>query len=271
MVINSSSPTTLVMGILNITPDSFADGGKYLDLKAAAKRAQQMMSEQVDIIDIGGESTRPGAQRITAEEEARRVIPILKEVLELGATVSVDTTRAEIAEAAINLGAQYINDVSGGLADANMAKVIADSGSKYIAMHWRGHSATMMDYSQYSDVVSEVKLELTERIDALMNTGVKKKQIIIDPGIGFSKLPVHNWEILRRLDELQELKFPVLIGASRKKFLGEHLAPEERETASVSVTSFCTLQEVWGVRTHSVAPHKEAIARIEKLRAAHRG
>lgn len=267
----TTSQSTLVMGILNVTPDSFADGGRYLDVKSAVSRAEQMVNEKVDIIDIGGESTRPGATRISVEEEINRVIPVLKEVLTLGARVSVDTTRSIIAEMAISLGAHFINDVSGALADHKMAKVIADSNVQYVAMHWRAPSATMMSYTEYSDVVSDIKSELGNRIEFLMQNGVKQEQLIIDPGIGFSKLPIHNWEILRRLNELQELKFPILIGASRKKFLGEHLTPDEREDASVSVTTFCAVHDVWAVRTHSVKPHKDAIARLDKLRASSRG
>ena len=262
---------TLVMGILNITPDSFADGGKYLSTRDAMIRVEEMLAEQVDIIDIGGESTRPGAERVSEDEELARVVPVIKEALLLGATVSVDTMRAKVARAAISLGAHFINDVSGGLADVDMASVIAESKVKYVAMHWRGHSANMMEKSNYRDVVTEVKDELSARVDALVEAGVGRERIIADPGIGFSKLPKQNWELLRGIDELSELGLPILIGASRKRFLGENLKPEEREEASVAVTSFCASQGVWAVRTHSVKPHKDAIAQVEKVKVSLNG
>ena len=262
---------TLVMGILNITPDSFADGGKYLSTRDALIRVEEMLAEQVDIIDIGGESTRPGAERVSEDEELARVLPVIKEALLLGATVSVDTMRAKVARAAISLGAHFINDVSGGLADVDMASVIAESKVKYVAMHWRGHSANMMEKSNYRDVVTEVKDELSARVDALVEAGVGRERIIADPGIGFSKLPKQNWELLRGIDELSELGLPILIGASRKRFLGENLKPEEREEASVAVTSFCASQGVWAVRTHSVKPHKDAIAQVEKVKVSLNG
>lgn len=262
---------TLVMGILNITPDSFADGGKYLSTRDAMIRVEEMLAEQVDIIDIGGESTRPGAERVSEDEELARVLPVIKEALLLGATVSVDTMRAKVARAAISLGAHFINDVSGGLADVDMASVIAESKVKYVAMHWRGHSANMMEKSNYRDVVTEVKDELSARVDALVEAGVGRERIIVDPGIGFSKLPKQNWELLRGIDELSELGLPILIGASRKRFLGENLKPEEREEASVAVTSFCASQGVWAVRTHSVKPHKDAIAQVEKVQVSLNG
>jgi dihydropteroate synthase len=259
------------MGILNITPDSFADGGKYLSTRDALIRVEEMLAEQVDIIDIGGESTRPGAERVSEDEELARVLPVIKEALLLGATVSVDTMRAKVARAAISLGAHFINDVSGGLADVDMASVIAESKVKYVAMHWRGHSANMMEKSNYRDVVTEVKDELSARVDALVEAGVGRERIIADPGIGFSKLPKQNWELLRGIDELSELGLPILIGASRKRFLGENLKPEEREEASVAVTSFCASQGVWAVRTHSVKPHKDAIAQVEKVKVSLNG
>jgi len=262
----NAAAQTLVMGILNVTPDSFADGGRHFSIDDAIAHANQMVAEGVDIIDIGGESTRPGAQRVTPEEEAQRVMPVLEEVVNLGIPISVDTMRAHLAEQAIARGARYINDVSGGLADSEMARVIAESGVKYIAMHWRAHSAEMMNHAQYEDVVSDVKGELQSRVDSLQKLGVLPEQLIIDPGIGFSKEAAQNWELLRGLDQLAELGFPILVGASRKRFLGEHLKPEEREDASIAVTSFCAAQGVWAVRTHSVRAHKAAIAQVAKLK-----
>ena len=253
------------MGILNVTPDSFADGGKHFTLTHALARAEQMVAEGVDIIDVGGESTRPGAERVPAEEESRRVLPVLKEVIKLGVPVSIDTTRASLAFEAISVGASYINDVSGGLADSKMPTLIASSQVRYIAMHWRAHSAEMMAHTNYEDVVIDVQRELRERVDSLISAGIDPKCLILDPGIGFSKTSEQNWELLRNLTQLQELGFPLLIGASRKRFLGEHLKPEEREDASVAVTSFCAAQGVWAVRTHTVKPHKDAIAQVAKL------
>ena len=256
----------LVMGILNVTPDSFSDGGQFDSSVAAIARGLEMVAEGADIIDIGGESTRPGAQRTSQEQELERTIPVVKALAEQGVVVSIDTMRAEVARVAVEAGATYINDVSGGLADATMASVIAQSNVRYIAMHWRGHSANMMEKSQYQNVVAEVKSELKVRVDSLISAGMSKERLILDPGIGFSKLPTQNWELLRGIDELSDLGFPILIGASRKRFLGENLKPEEREEASVAVTSFCASQGVWAVRTHSVRPHKDAVAQVAKVK-----
>lgn len=260
---------TLVMGILNVTPDSFADGGRHLAPEAALARAQVMIEEGVDIIDIGGESTRPGSERVSEAEEAARVIPVLEQVIPLGTPVSIDTTRAEIAAKAIKLGAQYVNDVSGGLADAKMYKLIAENPKiQYIAMHWRGHANEMQDRAQYGDVVKEVKEELEERINSAIESGVDPEQLIIDPGIGFAKLPEHNWELLRNIDRLALLGYPILVGASRKRFLGELIgsaSPDEREAASIAITAAMAKQGIWGVRTHSVKPHRDVIATITAL------
>ncbi len=260
---------TLVMGILNVTPDSFADGGKYLSLDSALSRAKEMIEEGVDIIDIGGESTKPGSERVTEAEEESRVIPVIKEVVALGTPVSIDTTRSGIAKQAIGLGAKYVNDVSGGLADKNMYSLIAANPAvQYIAMHWRGHSKMMQELAIYKDVVKEVKEELEERVNSAIEAGVDPDQIIIDPGIGFSKLPEHNWELLKNIDRLSLLGYPILIGASRKRFLGELTGgtdPEERESATLAITAAMARQGVWGVRTHSVKPHRDVIATIESL------
>jgi len=261
---------TLVMGILNITPNSFADGGKYFSKTDAINHGRRLIAEGADIIDIGGESTRPGAERVTEEEEMERVIPVIEELLKDGAVVSVDTMRANVAKEAINLGVSYINDVSGGLADENMASVIAaNSLIQYIVMHWRGHSKQMQSKAIYQDVVREVKAELDERVTTLINQGVNPEQIILDPGIGFAKESEHNWELLKNIDRLQLLGYPLLVGVSRKRFLGELLnvnEPEGREFATISLTTELARQKVWGVRTHSVKAHKDAIAVIERLR-----
>ena len=257
------------MGILNVTPDSFADGGRYSTTELALKRAEEMMSESVEIIDVGGESTKPGADRITQAEEVARVIPVIKELAKKDTPISIDTTRASVAEQAIKLGISYVNDVSGGLADPEMYKLIAKHPKvQYIIMHWRAHSKTMQDHAIYKDVVKEVKEELEERIEDAIKAGVNPDQIIIDPGLGFAKLPEHNWELLRNIDRIALLGYPILIGASRKRFLGELTGssnPDDREAASIAVTAMVAKQGVWGVRTHSVKPHRDAIATVNSF------
>ena len=261
--------STLVMGILNVTPDSFADGGRYSTTELALKRADEMISEGVEIIDVGGESTKPGADRITQAEEVARVIPVIKELAKKDTPISIDTTRASVAEQAIKLGISYVNDVSGGLADPEMYKLIAKHPKvQYIIMHWRAHSKTMQDYAIYKDVVKEVKEELEERIEDAIKAGVNPDQIIIDPGLGFAKLHEHNWELLRNIDRIALLGYPILIGASRKRFLGELTGssnPDDREAASIAVTAMVAKQGVWGVRTHSVKPHRDAIATVNSF------
>jgi dihydropteroate synthase len=261
--------STLVMGILNVTPDSFADGGRHFATDLALKRADEMISEGVEIIDVGGESTKPGADRITQAEEVARVIPVIKELVKKDTPISIDTTRASVAEQAIKLGVNYVNDVSGGLADPEMYKLIAKHPKvQYIIMHWRAHSKTMQDHAIYKDVVKEVKEELEERIEDAIKAGVNPDQIIIDPGLGFAKLPEHNWELLRNIDRIALLGYPILIGASRKRFLGELTGssnPDDREAASIAVTAMVAKQGVWGVRTHSVKPHRDAIATVNSF------
>lgn len=258
------------MGILNVTPDSFADGGRHFDFESAINRAKEMISEGVDVIDVGGESTRPGADRVTEEIERDRVIPVITELAELGITLSIDTTRANIAQAAIGAGATIVNDVSGGLADLKMAALIASNPTiQYVAMHWRGHSKDMQKAAEYKNVVSEVRDELEDRVIALTKSGVLPEQIILDPGIGFAKTSEHNWELLKNIDRLNLLGFPVLVGVSRKRFLGDLLgAPSEddRESASIALTTYLAKAGVWGVRTHSVKPHRDAIAVVEEMR-----
>lgn len=257
------------MGILNVTPDSFADGGRHFSIKDAITRAEEMITEGVDIIDVGGESTKPGADRVSESEEEARVIPVITELVKLGTPISIDTTRASIAEKAIALGATYVNDVSGGLADPAMYAVIAKNPTvQYIIMHWRAHSKVMQEHVTYKDVVKEVKEELEERINSAIEAGVDPDQIIIDPGIGFSKLGEHNWELLRNIDRIALLGYPILIGASRKRFLGELTGvtnPDDREAASIAVTAMVAKQNVWGVRTHSVKPHRDAIATVNAM------
>ena len=260
---------TLVMGILNVTPDSFADGGEHFDFEDAIRHGHKLMDEGADIIDVGGESTRPGAERVSLEDELHRVIPVITELRELGATISVDTMRSEVAKAAISAGATIVNDVSGGLADPLMAKVIAGApGIQYVAMHWRGHSKNMQNLTSYDDVVRDVKNELDDRVTELLKAGVAPEQIILDPGIGFAKDSEHNWALLRGLERLQLLGYPLLVGVSRKRFLGELIGadlPADRDDATLAITSDLARREIWAVRTHSVKPHRDAIEVIEEL------
>ena len=258
------------MGILNITPDSFADGGKYLSKLDAINQGRRLITEGVDIIDVGGESTRPGANRVTEEEELARVIPVITELVKDGAIISVDTMRSAVATAAIKAGALYVNDVSGGLADEKMAKLIANNPKiQYIVMHWRGHSKDMQKQAVYADVVKEVMDELDERVSLLLKSGVLAEQIILDPGIGFAKESDHNWKILQNIERLQLLGYPLLIGASRKRFLGELLNTSDtdsREAATIALTTELARLKIWGVRTHTVKAHQDAISVIERLR-----
>jgi dihydropteroate synthase len=260
---------TLVMGILNVTPDSFADGGEHFDFEDAVRHGHKLFDEGADIIDVGGESTRPGAERVSLEDELHRVIPVITELRELGAIVSVDTMRSEVAKAAISAGATIVNDVSGGLADPLMAKVIAGAPDiQYVAMHWRGHSKNMQNLTSYDEVVRDVKNELDDRVSELLQAGVAPEQIILDPGIGFAKDSEHNWALLRGLERLQLLGYPLLVGVSRKRFLGELVGaevPADRDHATLAITSDLARREVWGVRTHSVKPHRDAIEVIEEL------
>ena len=265
----AKSERTLVMGVLNITPDSFADGGRHFGFEKAIARAKEMLAEGVDIIDVGGESTRPGSERISSEIERDRVIPVVSELCALGATVSIDTTRAEIARAAIAVGATIVNDISGGLADPKMSKVIADHPTiQFIVMHWRGESKNMQSKAIYTDVVQEVRNELSERVASLVDQGVNPEQLVLDPGIGFAKNGEHNWELLRNIDRIQLLGFPVLVGVSRKRFLGDLVGaenPDDREFATLAITTEMARRGVWAVRTHSVKPQLDAIKVVEEL------
>jgi dihydropteroate synthase len=233
------------------------------------KHGRLLIEEGADIIDVGGESTRPGAERVSLVDELDRVIPVITELRELGAVVSVDTMRSEVAKAAIGAGASIVNDVSGGLADPLMAKVIAGSPQiQYIAMHWRGHSKEMQNLATYEDVVREVKDELDDRVTELLKAGIAPEQIILDPGIGFAKTAEHNWALLRGVERLQLLGYPLLIGVSRKRFLGELIgadSPKDRDDATLAITSDLARREVWGVRTHTVKPHRDAIEVIEEM------
>ena len=248
----------LIMGILNVTPDSFADGGRHNDFESAVTRGLEMIAEGVDIIDIGGESTRPGADRVSESEELERTIPVIAELAKHGARISIDTMRANTAEAAIKAGASIINDVSGGLADPEMLQTAARLQVPYIAMHWRGQSKDMNSKATYNNVVKDVISELQERITAALDAGIEANNLIIDPGLGFAKDADHNWKIIDSIDSFVELGYPVLIGASRKRFLGGD-SPDEREQATIDLTKRLATTGVWAVRVHSVKPHKEVL------------
>ena len=263
------------MGVVNVTPDSFSDGGRYLDRGDAVAHGLAMYRRGADLVDVGGESTRPGARRVEAAEEAQRVLPVVKELTAAGVPVSVDTTRAEVAAAAIDSGATIVNDVSGGLADPNMARVVAETGVPWVLMHWRGPSARMDRLASYRDVVADVRAELLARVDAAVAAGVDPKALVLDPGLGFAKTPRHNWALLNRLPELLDLGLPVLLGASRKRFLGALLAgpdgeprpPDGREVATATVTALAAAAGVWGVRVHDVGASLDAIAVVRAWEA----
>nr|WP_237268374.1 dihydropteroate synthase [Tessaracoccus flavescens] len=253
---------TQVMGILNVTPDSFSDGGAYLDGERALAHAREMMAAGAGIIDVGGESTRPGAARVSPEEELARVVPVVSALVAEGATVSVDTMRASVARAALQAGARMINDVSGGLADPDMIPSVADSDADYVVMHWRDHSSRMQSLATYDDVVEEVLAELLAQRDRAVGGGVDPSRIILDPGLGFSKTAEHNWQLLRHLDRFQALGHRLLVGASRKAFLGHLLGgrePHGRDGATAALSFWSALHGVWGVRTHDVAGQSDAI------------
>ena len=248
----------LVMGILNVTPDSFADGGLHFDESLAIAHGFEMIDDGVDIIDIGGESTRPGADRVPEEEEQARVIPVIRELAQQNVVISVDTMRASTAQLAVEAGASIVNDVSGGAADPEMFSTVAALGCKYTLMHWRGHSKDMNSKAVYNDVVVDVIQEVTIQLDKALAAGIKRENIILDPGIGFAKDAEHNWEILNRIDEFVALGYPVLIGHSRKRFLGGD-SPDEREEATVQVTQSLVSKGIWGVRVHGVKANVKAI------------
>jgi dihydropteroate synthase len=248
----------LVMGILNVTPDSFADGGQHFAFEHAVHRGLEMIDEGVDIIDIGGESTRPGADRVSAEEEESRVLPVIRALVGKGPQISIDTMRASTARKAVEAGATIVNDVSGGAADPEMFATVAALGCKYTLMHWRGHSKDMNSKAQYDDVVADVISEVTIQLDKALAAGIKRENIILDPGLGFAKDTEHNWEILKRIDEFQSLGYPVLIGHSRKRFLGG-ATPDDREASTQEVTQSLVGRGIWAIRVHSVAPHVKLV------------
>jgi len=269
----------VVMGVLNVTPDSFSDGGCFADTASAVAHGLAMHAAGADYVDVGGESTRPGADRVDADEEGRRVLPVIRELAAAGVRTSVDTTRAEVAEAAIAAGAVLVNDVSGGLADKNMAELVAEAGVPWVLMHWRGHSREMYAAAQYGDVVTEVCAELMARVEDVVAAGVAPEQLVLDPGLGFAKNAQHNWALLARLDRIVALGLPVLVGASRKTFLGRLLADEagavrpaeQRDAATLATTVLAAEADVWGVRVHDAAASVDAVRTVDAVRAARGG
>jgi dihydropteroate synthase len=266
---------TLVMGVVNVTPDSFSEAGRFFDPDAAILQGHALVAGGADIIDVGGESTRPGAARVDASEEKRRILPVISALSDAGVYVSVDTMRCETARAALDAGAQMVNDVSGGLADDKLPALVGEAGVPYVVMHWRGHSADMQSKAEYADVVVEVCSELTARVDAVVAAGVDPSAIVVDPGIGFAKTGAHNWDLLAHLDRLIALGHPVLVGASRKSFLGALLADEdgpravdERDDATAAISTLAAAAGVWGVRVHEVAASADAVRVVAAIQAA---
>lgn len=263
------------MGIVNVTPDSFSDGGLWADAERAIARGRHLAAQGADIVDVGGESTRPGAARISVDEELGRVLPVVSALGGDGVHVSIDTTRAEVANACVEAGACIVNDVSGGLADNGMASAMAALQVPYVVMHWRGPSAVMNSLAVYDDVVDDVRRELEARIDALTQAGVDRDRLVVDPGLGFAKDGPHNWALLGRLDEIFDLDLPVLVGASRKRFLGELLAEDGqpramdgRDAAGDAVTALAAFAGAWCIRVHEVRASRDA---VEVARAWRKG
>lgn len=260
---------TLVMGVVNVTPDSFSDGGRWFDTDRAIAHGLELVAQGADVVDVGGESTRPGANRVDPTEELRRVIPVVRALSESGTTVSVDTMRAQVASEALSAGAHIVNDVSGGRADPDMLRVAAEAEVPFVLMHWRQHSAVMLDreHTDYDDVVSDVIAEMRASIDQALGAGVRPDRLIVDPGLGFSKTGAQNWTILHALDAFLDLGYPLLIAASRKRFLGQLLssgdgepAPtDDRDDATAAITTLAASAGTWCVRVHDVRPSADAV------------
>ena len=276
-MVNFTRP--LIMGVINITPDSFSDGGQFLDTKEAVKHALELVAQGANIIDLGGESTRPGALRVKLEDEQARVLPVIKELAEntefksSGAIISIDTMNAQTAALAVAAGASIVNDVSGGLADEQMFAALKDLNCKFIISHWRGFSETMDSMNNYTSVAIDVAKELTERVAKAQAAGISKDRLIIDPGLGFAKDIAQNWHLVARLDELEKLGLPILVGASRKRFLAGALEPEDaagvsnqrRDLATAVLTALLLQRKLWGVRVHNVSTTLDAIKVVEAL------
>lgn len=269
---------TVVMGVLNVTPDSFSDGGRYKSVQDALDAGLAMAGDGAEWIDVGGESTRPGAERIDLETELERVVPIVSGLAESGVAVSIDTMRAPVARACVAAGAQMVNDVSGGLADPDMLTTVAELDVQYVAMHWRAHSANMQEFTAYEDVVADVSGALRERLAACIVAGMSPDKVILDPGLGFAKEAQHNWDLLANLDDILEIGPRVLIGASRKRFLAALLADgdwqprpvDRRDAATTAVSALAAMRGVWGVRVHDVAGSVDAIKVVRAWQEASR-
>jgi dihydropteroate synthase len=277
MKYDSSAPKVkpLVMGVLNVTPDSFSDGNQYNSVESAVDHAKLLVLAGAQIIDIGGESTRPGAERVSLEEEQARVIPVIKAIsdLNLGAAISIDTMNSDTAEKAVLAGASIINDVSGGLADDQMFVVAAKHDVTIVLSHWRGHSDIMNTMASYQNVAEEVAVELQNRVDAAIAAGIKRENIVVDPGLGFAKDMKQNWQLVARLDEIEKLGLPILVGASRKRFIAGALDEEEpnsvsherRDVATAVLTALLMQRKLWGVRVHNVLATVDAISIVSAL------
>lgn len=260
-------PIPWVMGVLNVTPDSFSDGGRWASTDQAVIRGRQLVAEGAHLVDVGGESTRPGSHRVDVAIESARVLPVITELAAEGIVCSVDTTRAAVAAAAIDAGALLVNDVSGGRAEPDMARVVASAQVPWVLMHWRGHSDVMQDLATYRNVVLEVSDELMRQVDAALAAGVDERALILDPGLGFAKNGVHNWDLIDAMPQLVALGLPVLIGASRKRFLGELLRtpdgaprpPAGRDVATAATSLLAAQAGVWGVRVHEPRPTLDAM------------
>ena len=252
---------TEIIGILNVTPDSFSDGGQFSSLDEAIEFGIHLHDQGASLVDVGGESTRPGADRVPVAEELDRVMPVVQGLIAARVPVSVDTQNSQTAAAAADAGAAMINDVSGGLADPEMYRVIAEAGVWYIAMHWRGNSRDMQSLATYDDVVVDVRNELKARLAEMLVWGIQPDRVVLDPGLGFAKTAEHNWQLLSRLDELESLGHPLLIGASRKRFLSPWGAePADRDHATAITSALAARAGVWGVRVHDVAGTRAALA-----------
>ncbi|CAB4944923.1 unannotated protein [freshwater metagenome] len=267
----------LIMGVLNVTPDSFSDGGQHDTLETALDHARVLAIGGADIIDVGGESTRPGAERVPIQEEIARVVPIIRAIkAELGVLVSIDTMNALTARAAVEAGADIINDVSGGLADSEIFRVAAESGATIVISHWRGHDRGAASQHEYEDIAKDVSAELQLQVDKAISAGIHRDKIVIDPGLGFAKDLKQNWELVARLDELESLGLPILVGASRKRFIAGAIAPEapseadngRRDLATAVLTALLMQRKLWGVRVHNVVATEDAISIVSALHQA---
>lgn len=271
---------TLVMGVVNVTPDSFSDGGLWLDADAAVSRGWRLVADGADLVDVGGESTRPGAQRVDEATELERVVPVVRALAADGIAVSVDTMRASVAAAAWEAGAALVNDVSGGRADPDMLRVVADVGAPFVVMHWRAHSASMQDadHTRYDDVVADVRAELVQQVDDALAAGVRADRLVVDPGLGFSKTGEQNWEVLAALPTFASLGHPLLVAASRKRFLGELLASGgelrpagDRDDASAAISTLAARSGAWAVRVHESRASADAVRVVARLRGSSGG